>query len=175
MRTKRTTVSGVYWDILVKNHHNGTNTIPKKPFNSNWNDSHTPVVDNSWNKYSKTIRVMFDVISNGEDYPDRQYQINVVNVWTSCPDSSKFNDYTDTQLAWLHKLMTVCVILNELVVSDSSLNRDIVKINSILDTLYAKQEDVSKIKLNDAQRENALMLLDQYKTHPKMLRLSTIK
>jgi hypothetical protein len=139
----------------------------------NWDPTHIPKGDASYSKWNVTIKVMFDVISDGEDYPDSQYQANVVQRFTSCPDSSKFNDYSYEQLVWLHKFMTIAYIILEQ--NDPSLNREIVINNRILDTLYAKQEDVSKIKLSDDDRANALFLLNKYSNHAKMQRLANAK
>lgn len=141
----------------------------------NWDPTHIPKADASYSKWSVTIKVMFDVISDGEDYPDSQYQTNVVRRFTACPDSSKFNDYSYEQLVWLHKFMTIAYILEQGVVNDPSLNREIAINNRILDTLYAKQDDVSKIKLSDDDRANALMLLNKYSNHAKMQRLASAK
>jgi hypothetical protein len=153
----------------------GSNTRPLELNQElNWDPTHIPKGDASWSKWNITIKTMFNIITDGEDYPDHQYQVNVVQRWTACPDSSKFNDYTKEQLIWLHKLMTVAIILEENVKADTSLNREIVMINRILDTLYVKQDDVSNIKLSYEDRANALLLLAKYKANPKMLRLNSL-
>ena len=140
----------------------------------NWDNNHIPVVANqtsygnsTYAKHCSVVNIMWNVIT--DDDQEFSFRKNVVFAKTFLPDYDKFNDYTEIQITWLLKLMTIKVIIEQ----EISIKKMPI-INQILEELYDVKANPSDIKLSDASKAHANLLLDQYKQHPTMLRLKNV-
>jgi hypothetical protein len=118
-------------------------------------------------KHCSIVNIMWNVIT--DDDQEFSFRKNVVFSKTFLPDYDKFNDYTEIQITWLLKLMTIKVIIEQ----EISIKKMPI-INQILEELYDVKANPSDIKLSDVSKAHANLLLDQYKQHPTMLRLKNV-
>jgi hypothetical protein len=140
----------------------------------NWDNNHIPVVstqtsygNSTYAKHCSVVNIMWNVIT--DDDQEFSFRKNVVFAKTFLPDYDKFNDYTEIQITWLLKLMTIKVIIEQ----EISIKKMPI-INQILEELYDLKANPSDIKLSDVSKAHANLLLDQYKQHPTMLRLKNV-